>query len=177
MAEREQVDLVLLDFNMPGLSGLDVLRTIRQKHSKLALPVILVTGRTDDADVLDALNSGANDWCDKPVVPLILLARGATHLSMKVENLNTFRKKDGIGLNIDSIDAGTVLADERDQKPIESGGFGDTKASLNRAKRLRSRRSGLIYLTRMAVSSQPRAGSNLSYEFWLRHLIRILLIW
>ena len=167
--EREQVDLVLLDFNMPGLSGLDVLRTIRQKHSKLALPVILVTGRTDDADVLDALNSGANDYVTKPVVPLILLARVATHLSMKVEN-EAFRKEDGIGLNIDSIDVGTVLADRYEIKSrLSRGGFGD----IFKAKQVSTGQTVAIKTVRSDLSDEDGSkGSQpqLRFETELRVL-------
>jgi serine/threonine protein kinase/CheY-like chemotaxis protein len=123
--ESGRVDLVLLDFNMPGLSGLDVLKTLRQKHTKLALPVILVTGRSDDADVLDALTSGANDYVTKPVVPLIFLARIATHLSMKVEN-DAFRNAADASIEIENLDVGVVLADRYEIiSHISRGGFGD----------------------------------------------------
>jgi CheY-like chemotaxis protein len=73
---REQaVDVVLLDIMMPGMTGLDVLRRIRSTWSAAVLPVIMVTARTDSADVVEALGLGANDYVTKPVDYPVALAR------------------------------------------------------------------------------------------------------
>lgn len=167
--ESGRVDLVLLDFNMPGLSGLDVLKTLRQKHSKLALPVILVTGRSDEADVLDALSSGANDYVTKPAVPLILLARIATHLSMKVEN-DTFRSAGDMSVDLEKLDVGIVLADRYEIKShISRGGFGD----IFRATQVSTGQDVAIKTIRndRTVDSPSRGGNHqLRFETELRVL-------
>jgi diguanylate cyclase (GGDEF)-like protein/PAS domain S-box-containing protein len=82
-------DLVLLDVEMPGLSGLDVLTRLRATHSQTQLPVIMVTARTQGADIVEAFSLGANDYVTKPVDFPVALARITTHLSHKraVENL------------------------------------------------------------------------------------------
>jgi diguanylate cyclase (GGDEF)-like protein len=73
---NEQIfDCVLLDMMMPGMDGREVLRKIREKHSASLLPVIMVTARSDSEDVVDALNSGANDYVTKPVDFSVALAR------------------------------------------------------------------------------------------------------
>ena len=73
---REQaVDVVLLDIMMPGMTGLDVLRHIRSTWSPAVLPVIMVTAKTDSADVVEALGLGANDYVTKPVDYPVALAR------------------------------------------------------------------------------------------------------
>jgi CheY-like chemotaxis protein len=73
---REQaVDLVLLDIMMPGMTGLDVLRRVRSTWSAAVLPVIMVTAKTDSADVVEALGLGANDYVTKPVDYPVALAR------------------------------------------------------------------------------------------------------
>lgn len=75
------VDLVLLDWMMPGLSGLDTLRAIRQNHSSDALPVIMCTAVGEDHNVVEAIESGANDYVVKPISLPILRARMASHLN------------------------------------------------------------------------------------------------
>jgi DNA-binding response OmpR family regulator len=51
----EPIDLVLLDIEMPGMSGLDVLREVRKTRTGLQLPILMATARTDSADVVRAL--------------------------------------------------------------------------------------------------------------------------
>ncbi len=82
-------DLVLLDVEMPGLSGLDVLTQLRATHSQTQLPVIMVTARTQGADIVEAFSLGANDYVTKPIDFPVALARITTHLSHKraVESL------------------------------------------------------------------------------------------
>ena len=53
-----RVDLVLLDVMMPGISGLEVLRRIRETQPPSALPVVMVTARTESDDVVEALDDG-----------------------------------------------------------------------------------------------------------------------
>lgn len=76
-------DLVLLDIQMPGMSGLDVLRALRVDHSAAQLPIVVVTGRTGSDDIVEVLTLGANDYIAKPVDMPITLARIRTQLSRK----------------------------------------------------------------------------------------------
>jgi EAL domain-containing protein (putative c-di-GMP-specific phosphodiesterase class I)/PleD family two-component response regulator len=82
LAER-RIDLVLLDANMPGLSGHDVLKEIRKTHPAGTLPVIIVSARAHRDDVIEALSLGANDFVSWPVDPGILQARVRTQLARK----------------------------------------------------------------------------------------------
>ena len=83
-------DLLLLDVEMPGISGLDVLTTVRQSRSSTSLPVIMVTARSSGADIVEAFRLGANDYVTKPIDFPVALARIGTHLSLKraVEDLH-----------------------------------------------------------------------------------------
>ncbi len=81
--EREPWDLVLLDVTMPGLSGLDVLREIRNQKGPTELPVIMVTARQESPDIVRALEQGANDYVTKPIDFAVALARIRTQLSRK----------------------------------------------------------------------------------------------
>ena len=70
-----QPDLVLLDWMLPGLSGIDVCRQIRRRPATRDLPVIMVTARTEDQDAVRGLNTGADDYITKPFSMEALLAR------------------------------------------------------------------------------------------------------
>ncbi len=76
-------DAVLLDVMMPDISGLDVLKTIRKTQSASALPVIMVTANNQSADVVTALELGANDYVAKPVDFAIALARVNSQVERK----------------------------------------------------------------------------------------------
>jgi signal transduction histidine kinase len=81
--EREAFDVVLLDVMMPDMDGLEVLRRIRQGHSASELPVIMVTGRTESQDIVQALSEGANDYITKPVDFAVANLRVSTQVARK----------------------------------------------------------------------------------------------
>jgi two-component system, OmpR family, phosphate regulon response regulator PhoB len=68
-------DLVLLDWMLPVMSGIEVCRQIRRRPDTRDLPVIMVTARTDDQDAVRGLNTGADDYITKPFNIDALLAR------------------------------------------------------------------------------------------------------
>ncbi len=68
-------DLVLLDWMLPVMSGIEVCRQIRRRQDTRDLPVIMVTARTDDQDAVRGLNTGADDYITKPFNMEALLAR------------------------------------------------------------------------------------------------------
>ena len=73
--ENGDFDCVLLDWMMPEMNGVEVLRRIREKHDASVLPVIMVTARDQSEDVVQALQTGANDYVTKPVDFGVALAR------------------------------------------------------------------------------------------------------
>src|SRR5256884_131454 len=77
------VDLVLLDIEMPEISGLDALKTLREAYSPIELPIIMVTAKNQSDDVVKALDLGANDYVTKPIDFAVALARIGTQLSHK----------------------------------------------------------------------------------------------
>ncbi|WP_137124610.1 phosphate regulon transcriptional regulator PhoB [Roseomonas sp. HF4] len=68
-------DLVLLDWMLPALSGIEVCRQLRRRPGTRDLPIIMVTARTEDQDAVRALDTGADDYIAKPFVMDALLAR------------------------------------------------------------------------------------------------------
>ncbi len=81
--EAASPDLVLLDVVMPGLSGIDVLRSLRSRYPVTVLPVIMATALSESASVVEALTLGANDYVTKPLDMPVVLARLRTHLAIK----------------------------------------------------------------------------------------------
>ncbi len=70
--QQESPELVVLDANMPGLDGMEVCRRIREVST---VPVIMLTARTDERDIVRALGLGADDYVTKPFSPQLLVAR------------------------------------------------------------------------------------------------------
>ncbi|AKU93435.1 Pole remodelling regulatory diguanylate cyclase [Labilithrix luteola] len=100
IAEREPLDLVLVDFAMPGLDGVDVLTHLRRTPHLEDLPVIVITGYHDREHRLAALEAGADDFLEKPIDAPVLLARVKTLLRLKASRDEVSASRDELaGLN------------------------------------------------------------------------------
>jgi len=80
--------LILLDVMMPGISGLDVLRTLRS-HSDLSInqtPVIMITAKSQSSDIDEALGAGATSYIVKPFRPEALIEKVQKFLPIKIQN-------------------------------------------------------------------------------------------
>jgi DNA-binding response OmpR family regulator len=87
--ERDLPDLMILDLMLPDLDGLEVLRRLRQggQDATASLPVIVLTARDDDVDVVVGLELGADDYVVKPFHPRELVARVRAVLRRRLEAL------------------------------------------------------------------------------------------
>ena len=74
-AHKEKPDLILLDLMLPGVDGLDVYRELKKKQDTSQIPIIMVTAKTEDADIITGLELGSDDYVTKPFSPKVLLAR------------------------------------------------------------------------------------------------------
>lgn len=79
-ARQHLPSLVLLDLMLPGLNGLDVCRTLKGDARTAAIPVVMLTARGDEADIVAGLELGADDYIAKPFSIKVLLARIRTVL-------------------------------------------------------------------------------------------------
>ena len=75
LCREQQPDVVLLDVEMPEMSGWDVLAAMKADPGLRDVPVVFLTGRSDTADMVDGLRLGAHDYLRKPCEPAELLAR------------------------------------------------------------------------------------------------------
>ena len=78
--KEDAIDLLLLDIEMPEISGLEALKTLRESYSPIELPIIMVTAKSQSDDVVKALDLGANDYVTKPIDFAVALARIGTQL-------------------------------------------------------------------------------------------------
>jgi serine/threonine protein kinase len=135
LVERGPVDLVLLDIMMPGISGMDVLRKLRESHPPTDLPVIMATAKDQSEDMVQAFELGANDYVTKPLDFQVVLARVQAHLrtmaaARRARAVTSFVPPPPPGG--EQVGVGSVLAEKyRLESRIGSGNFGDVYRALH----------------------------------------------
>lgn len=114
MLDGKAFDLVLLDVMMPGLSGIDVLKRVRERWPASDLPVIMATARDTTEDVVEALRLGANDYVTKPLDFPVVLARVETQLTLRRQKQEIRRLAEDLALRNRFIQSlfGRYLSDE-----------------------------------------------------------------
>ncbi len=75
MIEREKPDIVVLDLMLPGMSGLDVCRKMKAHADLKEIPVVMISAKSEDLDVILGLEMGADDYVTKPFSPKVLFSR------------------------------------------------------------------------------------------------------
>ena len=75
LIKKEVPDLVLLDLMLPGLDGIEICRTLKADHSTRSIPIIMVTAKGEESDIVLGLGMGADDYVVKPFRPRELMAR------------------------------------------------------------------------------------------------------
>ena len=74
-AGSEPFDLIVLDLMLPGIDGLEVAKKLKNKPETRHIPIIMLTAKGEEADIVTGLELGADDYVTKPFSPRILLAR------------------------------------------------------------------------------------------------------
>jgi two-component system alkaline phosphatase synthesis response regulator PhoP len=93
IVSKEPLDLVVLDIMMPGVDGWEVLKRVRHDPATEELPVILVTAKTQDSDVIRGWELGADEYVIKPFNPLLLVEVIKMVLDRSYEDRLERRKK------------------------------------------------------------------------------------
>jgi len=111
-AVRHKPDLVLLDIMLPGMDGLEVCRRLRDDPATASIPVVMLTARAEETDVVVGLELGADDYVPKPFSPRELVARVRAVLRRMASQQHT---KQPLRLERDGI----VLDAERHEVQVE----------------------------------------------------------
>jgi len=72
---HERPDLIVLDLMLPGIDGLEVARQLKQDQKTAGIPVVMLTAKGEEADIVTGLELGADDYVTKPFSPRVLIAR------------------------------------------------------------------------------------------------------
>ena len=95
---RETPDVILLDIVMPGMDGFEVCRRIKERDDLSAIPILFITGRTDEASIIEAFDIGGSDYVTKPFRSKELLARVRIQVEYRraMDQLRTMAVTDGL---------------------------------------------------------------------------------
>jgi DNA-binding response OmpR family regulator len=122
--ESEVIDLAILDVVMPGMSGLDLLRVIRQAFSRTELPIIMASSLTESADIVGGIRLGANDYVTKPVDFPVLNVRIETQLAMRELRPGDSRPTRDTRVYAKTLGPGSVINDRYEVIEVTGeGGF------------------------------------------------------
>lgn len=75
LIDSEHFDAIILDLMLPGKSGIEVCRIVRQLKDSKSIPIIMLTAKGEEEDIVTGLESGADDYVTKPFSPKVLVAR------------------------------------------------------------------------------------------------------
>jgi two-component system, OmpR family, alkaline phosphatase synthesis response regulator PhoP len=98
----EKPDLLLLDLMLPGMDGLDLCRMLKRGASTQNIPIIMLTAKSEEADIVTGLEMGSDDYVTKPFSPRVLLARIKAVLR---------RKNDEVPSDVDTISIRNLTID------------------------------------------------------------------
>lgn len=116
LAEEVRPDLVILDWMIEGISGIEVCRRLRRRPSTANLPIIMLTARGEEDDRVRGLETGADDYLTKPFSPKELVARAGAVLR-RVRPALAAETLDYVGIEMD-LAAHRV---RRDGRPLQLG--------------------------------------------------------
>jgi serine/threonine protein kinase/CheY-like chemotaxis protein len=163
---QSRFDVIVLDVMMPGIDGFEVLRTLRERWTKLELPVVMATALDGSKDEVEALRLGANDYVTKPIDFLQLQARLEIQLALRQEFAALRSEVTRKVRTTDSMPAGTVLDGRYEiEARVGHGGF----AVVYRARQLSTGQLVAIKVLR-AHRAMRSGGGGVEYERFRREM-------
>ncbi len=160
LIENEVIDLVLLDIEMPGLSGMDVLRHLRKTYNGVELPIIMATARSDSHDVVEALEAGANDYVTKPLDFPVVLARVEAQLRNRRKAASRPEAPAGAPSDEDVAPGKMIASKYRLEARIGAGAFG----TVYRAQHVDLHNMVAVKVLQTAAARTPEAVERFKRE-------------
>jgi putative two-component system response regulator len=152
VARLDPPDLVLLDVDMPGLSGLEVCRRLKEETLLRAIPVVFISGLQGTDDKVEAFRAGAVDYITRPFHDLEVIARLKTHLRLQALQValvsQTVALEQQVAAQVRAITASQLstiyaLAKLAEARDVDTGQHIERVQSLGRALAIEMRRLGL----------------------------------
>ena len=113
LIRREPPDMIILDLMLPGRNGLDLCRELKSEAEYKDIPIIMVTARSEESDIVKGLELGADDYVSKPFSPKVLNAR--------VKSVLRRGRKDARDASSTLTFEGLILNPERHEVTIDDG--------------------------------------------------------
>jgi DNA-binding response OmpR family regulator len=102
MIQKNKYSLLALDWMLPGASGIEITRKLRESRDSAELAILMVTARSEAGDIVEGLEAGADDYLSKPFDPAVLLARVRALLRRhrRAPAVETEQTKDGVSFQV-----------------------------------------------------------------------------
>lgn len=101
--DNEQIDLIILDLMLPGKDGMEICTIIRDKKDFVQPPIIMLTAKSEEDDIITGLGCGADDYVTKPFSPRVLIARVQAMLRRKQEKITREQRPESKSIKIHSM--------------------------------------------------------------------------
>ena len=138
---RQRPDLIVLDLMLPTIDGLAVCRAIRSNKKTADIPIVMLTAKGEEADIIRGLEAGADDYVTKPFSPKVLLARINAVLRRAAS------VTDGV------VEAGGIRLDPERHEVMVDGNRVDLTATEFNLLRLLASRPGRVYTRQQIIES------------------------
>ncbi|MFH1076787.1 MAG: response regulator transcription factor [Pseudomonadota bacterium] len=137
-------DLMVLDLMLPGMDGLEVCKTIKKNERTASLPIIILTAKGEEADIVVGLEMGADDYMTKPFSPRVLISRIKAVL----------RRNDDKNLDVlSTISAGAIIIDTLKRQVLVNGEEVDLTATQFAILKAFARRPGWVFTRNQVINA------------------------
>jgi two-component system phosphate regulon response regulator PhoB len=142
MVRQQRPDLIVLDLMLPTIDGLSVCRALRTSDQSSDVPVVMLTAKGEEADIVKGLEAGADDYVTKPFSPKVLLAR-----------INAVLRRSGSSGGSGVVESGGVKLDPERHEVIASDKSVDLTATEFNLLKLLMSRPGRVYTRQQIIES------------------------
>ncbi len=142
LVRQQKPDLIVLDLMLPTIDGLSVCRALRSNDQTRDVPVVMLTAKGEEADIVKGLEAGADDYVTKPFSPKVLLAR-----------INAVLRRSELSGGKGAVEAGGIRMDPERHEVIAGGKQVDLTATEFNLLRLLMSRPGRVYTRQQIIES------------------------